>query len=581
MPFFSLAVGGAVFSHGPIDLDRHHNMAKTRLTNPHFEIFGKNFPKDLDEIFKANPEALKTHQSMVNSTVGTPMPRGPYPYLWQGCGWTRIFFTDTVAFPRYQHHGMRNVSLNVSFGDVHDDQYCVAIEIFQPQLDHHTKQLVVPKVATGHKTLTVKQAKEILRNEAANWQAYEKSAGLILQRFTQNLKSVHEGAAGMLQLSEGPRRSLRMSQRERGPPLKTQDNELNSTPGPNVSAEKIKDKVENKAKNPPKKKGPASKRAKKRKKDGKKAAGRRQKRLKSKQNKGPTMALRVLVDESETQELLTHQVTLSRMLAAETYLRNEKRFSDSDPADVVKVVMEWLDDSKLKALLKDAITMLSPKDKFSLCVKYRADAIKKVAAKRAQAMKNLQQCEEAGKKNSKVFLGHLDSSTSASELPRVSPKQVVTDVKNVVSPGPTPAVPRKTPEKAKAPPQVHIDLVSPGNSPVKGPAETDFMRADNTPSFVAKPEYIRSSRAKSGFAGVSYEANRGAHPWRVKFNGSTIGRVKSKMEACELYLEAYNHHFAGAEAPNAGAEAPNARKSAGPKAKVGVTHLGPKEISYL
>ena len=126
----------------------------------------------------------------------------------------------------------------------------------------------------------------------------------------------------------------------------------------------------------------------------------------------------------------------------------------------------------------------------------------------------------------------------------------------------------KTPEKAKDQPQVPIDLVSPGNSPVKGPAETDFMRADNTPSFVAKPEYIRSSRAKSGFAGVNYEANRGAHPWRVKFNGSTIGRVKSKMEACELYLEAYNHHFAGAEAPNAGAEAPNARKSAGPKANV-------------
>ena len=52
--------------------------------------------------------------------------------------------------------------------------------------------------------------------------------------------------------------------------------------------------------------------------------------------------------------------------------------------------------------------------------------------------------------------------------------------------------------------------------------------------FVPEPHWIRSDRCSSGFKGVMKDSRRG---WRVKYEGSTIGRFASKAAACEAYYQ--------------------------------------------
>jgi len=465
------------------------------------------------------------------------MPRGPYPYYWPGAGWTQVYFTDDLMSPRYHSHGQHSLRLNVSFGDdskcnLPDSATCVPVDIFQENFDPEKTKLFLPKTPTGHKTLTLKTAKEIIRNEASNWVLYEKSREAILERRGQSLpKSVREGAAAVLQLS-GPqvaRHNTRGS-------FKTKE-EADSCTTPEKKVADLKKTAKKVGLTPKKKqshqKGPSGKVTPKG--PNKRKAEKSRKESRKKKTKGQIVKLQVKVDEEQAQHLFNHSERLAKILSAETYLRNTRAFYGQDSEKAAKIVMEWLDDSLLQDFVQDAIQLMSPKQRFSLAGKYLHHAIRKVATARAQTYKLLAACEEAGKKSSEVVLGHIDagtsgSGTSGSEMAVDSPPKVGSADAQDVDP---PEVAPKTPEKPEAQEAV-VNLVSPAPSDT-GADESD---AEDFPN----RGYITSTRAKSGYAGVSYEQNRGTHPWRVKFNGGTIGRCKTKQEACELYLEAYNHH---------------------------------------
>ena len=55
--------------------------------------------------------------------------------------------------------------------------------------------------------------------------------------------------------------------------------------------------------------------------------------------------------------------------------------------------------------------------------------------------------------------------------------------------------------------------------------------------FQHRPHYIKSSRAESGYANVSFDAEvRDGYPWRVKYKDA-VEYCKTKTDACSVYAE--------------------------------------------
>ena len=74
------------------------------------------------------------------------------------------------------------------------------------------------------------------------------------------------------------------------------------------------------------------------------------------------------------------------------------------------------------------------------------------------------------------------------------------------------------------------------------PVQSQNPRTPSPPlpeQFVHKEHYVRSARGRSGYKGIAEETDPSRQTrWRVKYAGRTIGRTRTKAEACELYAEA-------------------------------------------
>ena len=72
------------------------------------------------------------------------------------------------------------------------------------------------------------------------------------------------------------------------------------------------------------------------------------------------------------------------------------------------------------------------------------------------------------------------------------------------------------------------------HKPKKRKRKAKAMETPAMGEFAPEPHWIRSDRCSSGFKGVMKDSRRG---WRVKYEGSTIGRFASKAAACEAYYQ--------------------------------------------
>jgi len=305
---------------------------------------------------------------------------------------------------------------------------------------------------------------------------------------------------------------------------------------------------------------------------------------------GRVVKLRFKLEEKQKKQLLQSHENLLEIMTMETKLRDDDRWESANPYGVAKLLLNSLELYDVKKMAKHAIKLLPDEDKRALVARFRQSAIDHVANLRRRAMTDLTKCEETDT----VKLGHIPHGPATTPPPTHGP---------ATTPPPTPesevqedeaeahdcedqqmeaeaqeydplddfAFGKKQltpPEQIVLPDPEHdkvydiastpgIDLLAADGADDESvidlsgtPGETvDVVTRDETDgpvetvdTFVHKPHFITSARAGSGYAGVSVSEVGRSNPWRVKFDGKTIGRCKTKNEACELYAEAYNYH---------------------------------------
>jgi len=305
---------------------------------------------------------------------------------------------------------------------------------------------------------------------------------------------------------------------------------------------------------------------------------------------GRVVKLRFKLEEKQKKQLLQSHENLLEIMTMETKLRDDDRWESANPYGVAKLLLNSLELYHVKKMAKHAIKLLPDEDKRALVARFRQSAIDHVANLRRRAMTDLTKCEETGT----VKLGHIPHGPATTPPPTHGPattppptpesevqedeaeahdcedqqmeaeaqeydplddftfgKKQLTPPEQIVLPGPehdkvydiasTPGIDLLAADGAddesvidlSGTPGETVDVVT--RDETDGPVET-------VDTFVHKPHFITSARAQSGYAGVSVSEVGRSNPWRVKFDGKTIGRCPTKNEACELYAEAYNYH---------------------------------------
>ena len=115
-----------------------------------------------------SPEEKREHKKKVDMQVNKQVPLGPYPCLWKGCGWVKLWFHDDCVL-RYTFY-KQGIGLDIAIeskrasGTVtmlgRSEVYDAKTGSLKLQPDFWKKQVSVTK------------AKQIVRQEKKNWPLY-------------------------------------------------------------------------------------------------------------------------------------------------------------------------------------------------------------------------------------------------------------------------------------------------------------------------------------------------------------------------------------------------------------------------
>jgi hypothetical protein len=228
-------------------------------------------------------------------------------------------------------------------------------------------------------------------------------------------------------------------------------------------------------------------------------------------------------DQSETDVTKMRQ-HVNKLFGKEEKLLNQSfwlKYMEKDPGRLARLVMVGLTHDECEKMGMQCLNQLTSRQQLDMALKFRAQALRHTTSARIYCNDLLIKME------SKSW--QITIPKEASKVLAASEKKVATAAGpklEVAVEGPKLEGPKL--EVPAAGPTV-IDLADSPSPSDTGPKE----EAGDT--FVAQDHYIRSKQSRSGFKGVSYEPHR--KTWRVKYQGSTIGRFDTQAAACQKYFD--------------------------------------------
>ena len=533
-------------------------MASTgQPTNSMYKYFMPQSVETLVEFEKLSKKGKQKVLAMLTKAQNAPIRRGPYPYNDSRHGepakWVQIYFGDKRGGPIFKRVG--RIQLHVEFVNFSSLQPIATVAANFYNCFFDAEKQVMARQDTSFKTVMLKSAEAatIILAEHLNWILYDefiaaKTAEFRLQDAADCLSimpqksTVQRSITTETRAPSQPRRSSRL---ERKSSLKAQKAAVPPRPNPK------KRKAQSKTARPNKKKthnGPNI---------------RLDEEMRSPDKLDPRQTTRKRVakrlnfgdDSFDVVEGSQHRrfralsaklLVQESRLAAPSYWRAQRKLGKH--SKLAKLVMRNLDEEMFQKMALNLLLELPKGKQVEIAGKYREKALANVKQNRKKCLQYFQDCEaeaEADVKEAVVFDDTADDVGPAevddegpAEVDDVGPAQkgpaevVTAEVLSANNVGPqlkTVDLQLQPVKVEKLPAVPTPDLIDLVDSPVKQTPEV----------FVHQPHYIMSSRTKSNYAGVTFEAQR-PKPWRVKFKGSTKGRFATKAEACEAYAQLKN-----------------------------------------
>ena len=517
-------------------------MASTgQPTNGMYKYFSPQSAETLAEFEKLSRKGKSKVLSVLAQVHNAPMPRGPYPHndskLGEPAKWVQIYFGDKRGGPVFKRCG--RIELTVDFVNFSSLQPIAAVAATFYNCFFDAAKQVMARQDTPFKTVVLSSADAatIIRGEHLNWILYdefiaEQTAEFRLQDAADCLRIMPDSAVQRSITTETrapslPRRSLRLEQK---PSVKAQKTAVSTGPKPK------KRKAQSQTARPNNKKT----------RNGPNIRSMNEMRSPDKMDLLQTTKKRVakrLFDVVEGpqqrrfRELSTKLLVQESRLSAPSYWRAQRKLGKH--VKLAKLVMVNLDEETFQKMALNLLLELPKGKQVEIAAKFREKALANVKERRKKCLQYFQDCEAEAEDEVKEAVEFDDTADNVgpAKVDDVGPAQkgpaeVTAEVLPANNVGPQLKTvdlqlqPVKVEKLPAVPTPELIDLV---DSPVKQTPEV----------FVHKPHYILSSRTKSNYAGVTFEAQR-PKPWRVKFQGSTKGMFATKAEACEAYAQLKN-----------------------------------------